>query len=129
MHGHVQRCADEAEQRINFLLEEEQEPFTTNERNLKDYSSKFLGYYKGIRQNSQSTFIGKLESNQQDARHAVSKVITSLGDLGLHNVDVSSLPRLLSLDGMEPAIEIMADVRAYIQGSEYLSFPSLSTGD
>jgi hypothetical protein len=124
MHGHIQTRADAAEQRIGFLLEEEQEPFTMHDHNFMDYRSKFLGYYKGTRQKSQSTstFIDKLESNQHDARVAVSRVITSVGELGLH-IGTSSLPRLLPLDPMESAIEIMAEVRAYFQGSECLSFP------
>jgi Dynamin GTPase effector domain len=122
MDRHVQRCTDAAEQRINFLLEEEQEPFTMNNQNFMDYRSKFLGYYKGIRQKSQSTFITNLESNQHNMNVAISNVTSSLAQLGLHSVTASSLPRLLPLDPMESAIEIMAEVRAYFQGTECPSF-------
>lgn len=94
MHSHIQRSADATEQRINFLLFLEQEPFTMNDHYFMDYRSKFLGYYKGIRQKSQTTFIDNLESDGREAKHAVSKVITSLAELGLHPVDRSSLPRL-----------------------------------
>ena len=73
MHSHIQRSADAAEQRINFLLEEEQEPFTMNDHYLMDYRSKFLGYYKGIRQKSQTTFIDNLESDEREPKVAVSK--------------------------------------------------------
>jgi hypothetical protein len=123
MHGHIQRCADATEQRIDFLLEEEQEPFTMNNHNFMDYRSKFLGYYKGTRQRSQSTLMDKLESNHHDARIAVSRVLTSIAELGIQNITAPSLLRLLPLDSMESAIEIMAEVRAYFQGSECLSFP------
>jgi hypothetical protein len=123
MHGHIQRCADATEQRIDFLLEEEQEPFTLNTHSFMDYRSKFLTYYKGTRQKSQSTFIDKLESNQHEARVAVSRVLTLIAELGIQNITASSLPRLLPLDSMESAIEIMAEVRAYFQGSECFSFP------
>jgi len=123
MHGHIQRCADATEQRIDFLLEEEQQPFTMNDHNFMDYRSKFLGYYKGTRQKSQSTFIDNLESDRHDARVAVSRILTLIAELGIHNITVSSLPQLLPLDSMESAIEIMAEVRAYFHGSECLSFP------
>lgn len=123
MHGHIQRCADAAEQRMNFLLEEEQKPFTMNDHYFMDYRSKFLGHYKGIRQKSQNNLADKLESNEKEAKLAVSRVISSLAELGLYHVDRSSLPRLLPPDPMEPAIEIMAEVRAYFQGSGCLSFP------
>ena len=41
-----------------------------------------------------------------------------LGDsiLGLEGADSAVLPNLLTSDPMDPAIEIMADVRAYFQG-------------
>ncbi len=129
MHGHIQRCADAAEERMNFLLEEEQEPFTMNNHYFMDYRSKFLGHYKGIRQKSRSILVDKLESNEKEAKLAVSRVISNLAELGLYNVDRSSLPRLLPPDPMEPAIEIMAEVRAYFQGSGCFPFLSLSTRD
>jgi len=116
MHGHIQRCADVAEQRITFLLEEEQEPFTLNEHYFMGYRSKYLGHYKGIRQMAESSFINTIQS--EESEHLVSKVISTLAALGLPNVDCSTLPRLLPPDPMESAIEIMAEVRAYFQGSE-----------
>lgn len=119
MHSHIQRSADATEQRINFLLEEEQEPFTMNDHYLMDYRSKFLGYYKAIRQKSQTSFIDNLESDEREARNAVSRVISNLAELGLRPVDRSSLPRLLPPDPLESGIEIMAEVRAYFQGSNH----------
>ena len=127
MHSHIQRSADVTEQRINFLLEEEHEPFTMNDHYFMDYRSKFLGYYKGIRQKSQTTFIDNLEGDGREARSAVSRVISGLSELGLHPVHRSSLPRLLPPDPMESAIEIMAEVRAYFQGSNHV--PSLGPYD
>jgi hypothetical protein len=123
MHGHIQRCADLAEQRITFLLEEEQEPFTMNEHYFMDYRSKFLGHYKGIRQKAESSFIEKLQSEEN--KRLVSNVTSALAALGLSNVDPSTLPRLLPPDPMESAIEIMAEVRAYFQGSDCSLFSLL----
>ena len=116
MHGHIQRCAEVGEQRITFLLEEEQEPFTMNEHYFMEYRSKFLGHYKGIRQKAENKFMDNLQSEEK--KHLVSNVTSTLAALGLSNVDPSTLPRLLPPDPMESAIEIMAEVRAYFQGSE-----------
>lgn len=116
MHGHIQRCADVTEQRITFLLEEEQEPFTMNEHYFMDYRSKFLGHYKGIRQKAENNFMDKLQSKEN--KEIMSRVTSTLAFLGLPNVDPSTLPRLLPPDPMESAIEIMAEVRAYFQGFE-----------
>jgi len=51
---------------------------------------------------------------------ALDEAISSLARLGLRSVDASSLAALLPPDLMEPAIGIMADVRAYFQGRESL---------
>jgi hypothetical protein len=117
VQNHLQKCADAAEQHINSLLEEEQEPFTMNEHYFMEYRSKFLGYYKGIRQKSRSNFIENLESNSEWAKNSFNKVVSGLAELDLHSVDRSVLPRLFPPDPMETAIEIMAEVRAYFQGS------------
>ena len=48
------------------------------------------------------------------------RAITGINALGIHSVRPTDLARLLPSDRMEPAIEIMADVRAYFQGGNYL---------
>jgi hypothetical protein len=116
MQNHIQRCADAAEKRIDFLLEEEQEPFTMNEQNFMDYRSKFLAHYKGIRQRtgSQSIFTLdslKLDGNQHDTRSAQPRKNTPPQAVAAAAVDSGSP------DSMESAIQIMAEVRAYFQGS------------
>jgi hypothetical protein len=121
VQGHIQKRADAAADHINFLLEEEQEPFTMNEYCFMEYRSNFLGYYKGIHQKSRSKFIENIQSDDAIFKVAVNKVISGLASLDLRPVDISLLPRLLPTDAMEPAIEIMAEVRAYFQGSCRLS--------
>ena len=87
-----------------------------NEHYFMDYRSKFLGHYKGVRQKDESSFIDNLQSEAN--KPLVNRVTSDLAALGLSNVDPSTLPRLLPPDPMESAIEIMAEVRAYFQGSE-----------
>jgi hypothetical protein len=117
MQAHIQKCADAAAQHIDSLLEDETEPFTMNNHYYAEYRSKFLNHYKGDRLRSKSSFIRNLEDdNSSGMMDAVNQTISSLAKLGLHSVDAPSLAALLPPDPMEPAIEIMADVRAYFQG-------------
>jgi hypothetical protein len=114
---HIEKCADAATQRIESLLEEEKEPFTMNERYFMEYRSKFLAYYKKARQ-KESQFIRNME-NKTDGNMmaAMNNAISYLTMMGLQGLDSSALASLLPSDPMDPAIEIMADVRAYFQGS------------
>ncbi|KAF8270214.1 P-loop containing nucleoside triphosphate hydrolase protein [Lactarius quietus] len=116
MQTHIQKCADSAAQHIDSLLEDESEPFTMNTHYYSEYRSKFLNHYKSDRLKSKSSFIKNLEdSNNTCMVDVVNETISSLAKLGLHSVEASSLAALLPPDPMEPAIEIMADVRAYFQ--------------
>jgi hypothetical protein len=117
VQDHIQKRASATEEHINFLLDEEQEPFTMNEHHLMVYRSQFLGYYKGIQQKPRGKFIDNIHSEDPNCKVAVNRVISGLANLDLRPIDVSLLPRLLPTDAMEPAIEIMAEVRAYFQGS------------
>jgi hypothetical protein len=122
VQAHMQRCANTTEQRINFLLEEEKEPFTLNEWYLRDFRAEFLGYYRGIRQKAEGNFVDRLQSKDRETKVVINRVISSLAELDLHSVEPSSLTRLLPPDPMETAIEIMSEVQAYFQGSEHLFF-------
>jgi 2-oxo-4-hydroxy-4-carboxy--5-ureidoimidazoline (OHCU) decarboxylase len=118
LQGHLDKCADAASQHIASLIEEEQEPFTMNEHYYMEYRSKFLAHYRGARQRAKSDFMRNLENtNNQDIRQALNDTISSLARMGLEKVDASLLANLLPSDPMEKAIGIMADVRAYFQGS------------
>ena len=118
MQTHIQKCADAAAQHIDSLLEDENEPFTMNTHYYAEYRSNFLNHYKSERLRSKSSFIRNLEDGNSSG--TINETIASLAKLGLHSVDASSLAALLPPDPMEPAIEIMADVRAYFQGREFL---------
>ena len=50
---------------------------------------------------------------------AVKKVLSGLAEMGMTGVTEDDLPKLLPADGMEPALAIMADVRAYFQGTRF----------
>jgi hypothetical protein len=118
LKDHIEKCADAAALRIDSLLEEEQEPFTMNEHYFMDLRSKFFTYYKKARLRSKSQFIRNLENRgDENMTNLMSKAISSLTRMGLEAADASALANLLPSDPMDPAIEIMADVRAYFQGT------------
>jgi hypothetical protein len=117
MKDHIEECAVAAARHINSLLEEEKEPFTMNDHYFLDYRSKFLAYYKDARLRAKSQFIRNLENRDDgDIVEAMSEALSSLTRMGLEATS-SSLANLVPADPMDPAIEIMADVRAYFQGS------------
>jgi len=124
---------ERAEQRIDWLLELEDLPFTLNTHYLSDYKEKFLAYYKGAREKDRNTtFLNAIRdyapptSTQSSPSRSgvaypaspsgISKVLSGLVDVGLLGIKPEDLPKLIPVDGMEPALSIMADVRAYFQG-------------
>lgn len=118
MKDHIEKCAAAAIQHIDSLLEEEKEPFTMNEHYFSDYRSKFLMFYRDARRSAKSQFIRNLENRDDgDMMAAMSEAVSSLTRMGLEQANASIFANLLSPDPMDPAIEIMADVRAYFQGS------------
>jgi hypothetical protein len=124
--NHLQGCALAAEQHMGALLQNEHEPFTTNEHYYREYQSAFLAYYKDTRLKSKSNFFNNLdERRSQDVMKAMNDTVSSLSRMGLHGINASSLAKLISADPMEPAIEIMADVRAYFQRSWRIFVPCL----
>jgi hypothetical protein len=118
LKDHIEKCADAAAQHIDSLLEEEKEPFTMNEHYFMEYRSKFLAHYREARLRAKSQFIRNLE-NREDGNivDAMNDVLSSLTRMGLEAANASLLANLLPSDPMDPAIGIMADVRAYFQGS------------
>ena len=115
MKVHIEKCADSATWHIDSLIEEEKEPFTINDQYFMDYRSKFLAYYKDARREARSQFIRNLDDG--DMMETITETLCSLTRMGLEQANASSLANLLPPDPMDPAIEIMADVRAYFQGS------------
>jgi hypothetical protein len=49
----------------------------------------------------------------------IAKVLAGLVEIGIIGVKPEDLAKLIPPDGMEPALVIMADVRAYFQGTVF----------
>jgi hypothetical protein len=95
---------------------------------LADYKSKFLAHYKGARQKYERfDILGAIQSfnsyeSSDDATttaqiNGITKIMAGLAEIGMTGIEPEQLPRLLPPDRMEPALVIMAEVRAYFQGS------------
>ncbi|KAF5353053.1 hypothetical protein D9758_008791 [Tetrapyrgos nigripes] len=106
MQEHLKSRLEATLSRIDWLVELESRPFTLNTHYLSDYHDKFLAHYKDARH--RVTVTTPCSSLQ------VSQVLAGLAQMGYPGMKESDLPRLLS-DPMEPALTIMADVRAYFQ--------------
>jgi len=86
-----------------------------------EYRSKFFAQYRDARLREKSDFIrNMLNIDDEDMMQTMSDAMTSLAKMGLGlggcRIDTSLLSNLSPPDPMEPALGIMADVRAYFQG-------------
>ncbi|KAF9461844.1 P-loop containing nucleoside triphosphate hydrolase protein [Collybia nuda] len=127
LQGHIKRCMERAEERINWLIELESTPFSLNTHYLVDYKDKFLAYYRGSREKDRNVDLmkaigaysaptpGSNRNSQPPTMSGISKVLSGLAEIGIVGVKAEELAKLIPPDGMEPALVIMADVRAYFQ--------------
>ncbi|PPR05457.1 hypothetical protein CVT24_008226 [Panaeolus cyanescens] len=119
IQAHLKQCLERAESKLEWLLSIETWPFSMNTHYFLDYRSKFLAYYRGCRQQSQHGSVleslAKTDESFSSQNVALSEVLSGLAKLGIHNIDANDLSKLLPSDVMEPALMIMADVRAYFQ--------------
>ncbi|PPQ91261.1 hypothetical protein CVT25_006378 [Psilocybe cyanescens] len=104
------RCRYHAEDKISWLLEGD--PFSLNTHYLTDYKEKFLAY-KGERQhyNDSGIMASLNEGNNPHITEALSAPVAT----GLSRINPIDLQKLLPSDEIGPALNIMADVRAYLQ--------------
>ncbi|KDR69881.1 hypothetical protein GALMADRAFT_128490 [Galerina marginata CBS 339.88] len=131
LHQHIENCRAKAEQSISWLLKLEERPFSMNTHYLSDYQTKFLSHYRGERQRFDRTGLIRALDQYNGARSGLpenpainngsneltglAKVLSGLSELGLSALEPHDLQKLLPHDEMEPALSIMADVRAYFQ--------------
>ncbi|KAJ7841621.1 P-loop containing nucleoside triphosphate hydrolase protein [Mycena olivaceomarginata] len=121
VQDYMKQRADAAQALISKLIAlEEDGPLTLNEHYLADYKTKFLSDYKSTREKAQNPVL----ANAIEAHRLVSspttypgiaQVLAGLAAVGLNGIDAEDLVKLLPPDRMDPALNIMADVRAYFQ--------------
>ena len=110
-------------------------PFTLNQHYLSDYKEKFLAYYKAAREDDIRNFVTKQvkaykktsasrfsasdDDDDEESPKGISKVLLGLTEMGITGIQPDDIYKVLPADEMAPAITIMADVRAYFQGTEF----------
>jgi hypothetical protein len=128
IQGHLKKCMERAEESVTWLLALEDRPFSLNMHYLADYRDKYLAYYKGAREqdcnppnltHSLQTYSAPLP-NSLSSLTGIAKVMAGLAEMGMSSVKPEDLAKLIPPDSMEPALRIMADVRAYFQGMSFL---------
>ena len=120
-------------QELDFLLDMESLPFTLNSHYYLDYKEKFLAYYKAAREDDNRNFVTKQvkaykittstssysrqTDDEYDCPIGIPKVLLGLAEMGIKGIQPEDIYKILPADEMAPAINIMADVRAYFQGA------------
>ncbi|KAH6910212.1 P-loop containing nucleoside triphosphate hydrolase protein [Coprinopsis sp. MPI-PUGE-AT-0042] len=127
---HLNDCFERAEYSARWLLKLESRPFTLNTHYLADYRDQFISFYKAAREKETRGTISTQVDDYNRARKnfslqglkdpnlnptGISRVLLGLTEIGLEGVKAKDICKLLPEDQMEPAIRIMADVRAYFQ--------------
>ena len=144
VNDHLDRAATRTKSMIERLLSLEQVPTTLNTHYFSDYKDKFLTQYRAWR--NDSDLLSKLKrsettatilqlsqglsrapiAHQDSYQSVVNKVLSGLSEIGI-SVKATELAKLLPPDPMEPALNIMASVRAYFQGEFSVSYIVLLT--
>ncbi|KZV86781.1 hypothetical protein EXIGLDRAFT_774260 [Exidia glandulosa HHB12029] len=138
VNSQLQACAADARIVLRMeMLKETESIYTQNEHYLEAYKAKFLGHYKQVRMKqppppprpssveaSRSGIYDDYEpviyndpyqhvrSPQVDPTDAAVRALQAAGYTHVKSTD---LPKLLPSHGLDPAFDIMAEVRAYFQ--------------
>ncbi|KAI3605474.1 hypothetical protein WG66_005886 [Moniliophthora roreri] len=113
VQDHLRKRREDADNHISWLVNLEGRPYTSNTHYLCDYRDKFLGHYKGQRQQAKTPWLMH-QCLVNGAGPEMQKVISALAAIGVE-AKPEDIQRLLPPDEMEPALKIMAEVRAYFQ--------------
>lgn len=119
---------EHAQERIDWLMKLEDRPFSLNTHYLADYKDKFLDHYRTAREKDRNPKLmaaiqqyspapGSGSSHVPSVPTGIEKVLAGLIEMGIVGVRPEALAKLIEPDGVEPALGIMADVRAYFQGT------------
>ncbi|KIJ25994.1 hypothetical protein M422DRAFT_192801, partial [Sphaerobolus stellatus SS14] len=116
----LRNLSDKAMQHLNSLLSVEGLPFTLNHSQLREYKEAFLAHYKDIRRRSkgQDAIVRRFQDSEAVLSTQFRNDLTDLTELlqrfGLPCTP-TDLQRLLPEDKFDPALDIIATVRAYFE--------------
>ncbi|KAJ7064490.1 P-loop containing nucleoside triphosphate hydrolase protein [Mycena amicta] len=123
LQQHLKKRTDAAHELVSTLIKLEMPaPMTLNEHYLADYRQKYLARYRAAREKaSNNTFATQIENHQPPSPSAlaspstIDSILGHFASIGLSGLKAEDFAKLLPTDKMGPALEIMADVRAYFQ--------------
>lgn len=113
VNDHLDEAAVRTKEKIQRLLALEGNPATLNTHYYADYKDKFIAYYKAARDDGDLAAVlcgGRQQS--ADLEYSVNIALAKLNEIGL-SAKAIDLPKLLPADPKEPALNIIAGVRAY----------------
>lgn len=124
---HLNKCLDIGRKQIGWLLDLENTPYTNNTHYYNDYKEKYLAKYRLERTQCKGearTLMQVIKDYNNDSDYApntiMNEVMGNLAHIGLTGVGADDLAKLLPTDPFEPALQIMASVRAYFQGKWFI---------
>jgi hypothetical protein len=127
----LKESSEKAQSKIQECIAwEKEEPVTSNEHYLADYKEKFISRYKSLRRQhvQYSSTLQKLIDGEFRNSDNMKNALNSLRAMGIPASSEEDLLRILRNEAWaESMIEIMAEVRAYYQGSHRFSSPFLTT--
>ncbi|KAF9465139.1 P-loop containing nucleoside triphosphate hydrolase protein [Collybia nuda] len=124
MQEHLKKCMNNAIRHIIWLLDIEERPFTLNDHYFQDYKNKFLAHYRNAREKQchprliasvQAEAAPQLTEESPQGGSSLNRAMAALAEMGLNGLKPEDLAKLISPDGKEHALVVMADVRAYFQ--------------
>ncbi|KAJ7115622.1 P-loop containing nucleoside triphosphate hydrolase protein [Mycena crocata] len=124
VQDYMKQRADAAQALISkLILLEVDGPLTLNEHYLSDYKAKFLSHYRGAREKQRNRVLAEAIAtctegaavDFHDYATSIATILSNLASIGLQGVNAEDLVKLLPPDRMDPALNIMSDVRAYFQ--------------
>uniref|UniRef100_A0A0W0FU61 P-loop containing nucleoside triphosphate hydrolase protein n=1 Tax=Moniliophthora roreri TaxID=221103 RepID=A0A0W0FU61_MONRR len=113
VHEYIRMRYEHTQKQLEWFVKLEARPSTLNTHYFTDYRDKFLGFYKGQRMQELHPDL-MYDCLMDGASLKIQDAVSVLTGLGIDPKPVDLL-RLLPPDEMEPALKIMAEVRAYFQ--------------
>lgn len=124
MHEHLSQRLSGAKQIVELLTKIQRKPSPLNNPYYSDYKDKFLTYYRRVLKDSESYEMGlgaesEIFGAQQISlgpKEPATAALNTPEKIEYHGSKAEDLAKLHGQDKMEPAMEVMATVRAYFQG-------------
>jgi hypothetical protein len=97
---HIRMCADVTKEKIAWLMLIEKRPFTLNDQSCFDHKTEYMSFYQSWRQRGNNRDDQPNDGSTPDDENPPAEITGT---------------NALTSDAMEPALDVMAHVRAYLQ--------------